>query len=288
MARSPWRTVLGAALLVTAVAVRTSAEGPAEYAVIPLAEAGAIEGTCSLERAVAPPSWPEVPEKVPSSRCECDPAVGPADRWLVDGTLVADCLVQVEGIRRGKDWPEPLRAAERTARVTFRGCRYEPHVQWVRAGTQVALANLAETCDLSAHLYRADGATQANVGVGPGQTLADVAHLFLDVPGVYALRCHGHPGLNASIVVADHPYVAGPTRTDGRYRIEGVPPGTYDVTCWHEGFSATPKVVDGRLVRWTYDPDVTVRRRVTVAAGATARLDFVLPVPERTAPAPGR
>jgi hypothetical protein len=258
----------------------TSAEEGGGYRVVPLAATGSIVGTCSLERAVPRPKAPVgVQPRAPTPSCGCgDPMVGPSDRVLAHGLLLADCVVQVEGIRAGKDWPEPVRDDERLAQVVFRGCRYEPHVQWLRAGTQVAILHGEDVCEVNAHLYREDGSTQANFGVAPRVVMADVAQMFLTLPGVYALRCDMHPGLNASLVVVDHPYVAGPTRIDGRYRIDDVPPGTHDVVCWHEGWDATPQVRDGRVLAWRYDPDVRVRRSVTVVAGETARLDFVLPV----------
>jgi hypothetical protein len=53
-----------------------------------------------------------------------------------------------------------------------------------------------------------------------------------------------------------HPFFAI-TDTDSRYRINNVPPGTYNVVAWNEGVASDP-------------------RPVTVGAGAIAELDFTL------------
>lgn len=40
--------------------------------------------------------------------------------------------------------------------------------------------------------------------------------------------------MSAFILVFSHPYFAT-TDADDRYRIDGIPPGTYTVAAWHEG-----------------------------------------------------
>ena len=47
------------------------------------------------------------------------------------------------------------------------------------------------------------------------------------------------------------------TDSDGRYRINNVPAGTYNMVSWNEGVTSDPKPV-------------------TVSAGAIAELDFTL------------
>jgi hypothetical protein len=40
--------------------------------------------------------------------------------------------------------------------------------------------------------------------------------------------------MNAFIMVFNHPFHAT-TDDESRYRIDNIPPGTYNVTAWHEG-----------------------------------------------------
>ena len=55
-----------------------------------------------------------------------------------------------------------------------------------------------------------------------------------DTPGIVRVFCDIHSHMSAFVLVFGHPYFAT-TETDGRYRIDNVPPGTYNVVAWHEG-----------------------------------------------------
>jgi plastocyanin len=77
-----------------------------------------------------------------------------------------------------------------------------------------------------------------------------------DNPGIVRVFCEIHSHMNAFILVFGHPFFAM-TDTDGRYRIENVPPGTYSVVAWNEGTFSEPKTV-------------------TVPDGANAELDFAV------------
>jgi hypothetical protein len=62
--------------------------------------------------------------------------------------------------------------------------------------------------------------------------------------------------MNAFILVFGHPFFST-TDNEGRYRINNVPAGTYNVIAWNEGTASDPKAI-------------------TIAAGAVAELDFTL------------
>jgi len=77
-----------------------------------------------------------------------------------------------------------------------------------------------------------------------------------DHPGIVRVFCEIHSHMSAFIVVLSHPYFAA-TGADGRYRIENVPPGEYDVVVWTDGKERSKK-------------------RVRVSPAGTAELDFVV------------
>jgi plastocyanin len=77
-----------------------------------------------------------------------------------------------------------------------------------------------------------------------------------DRAGIVRVFCDIHSHMNAFILVFSHPFFAV-TDVDGRYRIDNVPPGTYNVIAWNEGTPSDPKPV-------------------TVADGGIAELDFTL------------
>ena len=51
--------------------------------------------------------------------------------------------------------------------------------------------------------------------------------------GLIKVYCHIHSHMSASIMVFDHPFFTIP-RADGTFAIDDVPPGTYQVSAWHE------------------------------------------------------
>jgi plastocyanin len=77
-----------------------------------------------------------------------------------------------------------------------------------------------------------------------------------DKPGIVRVFCDIHSHMNAFILVFSHPFFAL-TNAEGRYGIENVPPGTYNVIAWNEGTASEPKPA-------------------TVPDGGVAELDFTL------------
>jgi plastocyanin len=80
--------------------------------------------------------------------------------------------------------------------------------------------------------------------------------VVFDRSGIVRVFCDIHSHMNAFILVFDHPFFAV-TDAEGRYRIDNVPPGSYNVIAWNEGLSSDPS-------------------RVTVPDGGAATLDFAL------------
>jgi Carboxypeptidase regulatory-like domain len=91
-------------------------------------------------------------------------------------------------------------------------------------------------------------------------------------PGVIRVVCDAHPHMSAWMIVHDSPYYAV-TDERGAFRIDGIPPGSYKVTMWHEGFRPRGLDKDGRPL---YDEPRTVTKDVTIAPRATATVDFEL------------
>jgi plastocyanin len=62
-----------------------------------------------------------------------------------------------------------------------------------------------------------------------------------DRPGIVRVFCDIHSHMNAFILVFNHPFFAV-TDADGRYRIDNIPPGFYNVVAWNEGLASEPRV----------------------------------------------
>jgi len=79
--------------------------------------------------------------------------------------------------------------------------------------------------------------------------------------GVVKVYCHIHSEMAATILIFDHRLYATPA-TSGSFVIDAVPPGTYQLSAWHERIGETTKPIK-------------------VVAGEDASVEFSLPVVEK-------
>ncbi|MDE0343570.1 MAG: carboxypeptidase regulatory-like domain-containing protein [Deltaproteobacteria bacterium] len=132
------------------------------------------------------------------------------------------------------------------------GCRFAPHVQAAQVGSTLLLLN----SDPILH--------DAHARLGPRTVFNDGLPWWrrvkrtLDRPGLLKIICElHHAWMSAYIVVWPNPFFAV-TDSTGRYRIDGIPPGTYEARFWHERLGVAS-------------------RRVVVEAGVQRRVDLLLP-----------
>lgn len=131
--------------------------------------------------------------------------------------------------------------------------QFIPHVLPVLIGTTVKFLN----SDPTAHNVFSGDYEKFNLGTwAQGQTKDHVFDKCAKFPCVYATLCRVHAEMEGYVVVLQNPYFAVSAK-DGHYAIPNLPPGKYDVAVWH------PKL-KGKS------------QPVTVTAGASAALDFVL------------
>jgi hypothetical protein len=85
--------------------------------------------------------------------------------------------------------------------------------------------------------------------------------------------------MHAQILAFDHPYAYGPTAVDGRYVLDDVPPGDYEVVCWHGPFTLEAvEQPDGRPT-YRFGPPLEVVQKVTVPPRGRVTADFLLDPP---------
>jgi plastocyanin len=142
-----------------------------------------------------------------------------------------------------------FRPPAKTALMDQKGMTFVPHILAVQKGTTVVFHN---SDAVSHNIFTPDG-DKYNLGSwGQGKS---TPHAFNTV-GVFHQLCNVHPEMGAVIVVLDNPYFAV-TGADGKFQIEGVPPGTYTLKTWSEK-----------------GPETT--RQVTVTAAAPTNLHIEL------------
>ena len=195
------------------------AGGALAYESVPVDNGGAILGSVTVKGpAPAPASIPVTknPETCGSSKLAEDLIVGKT------GGL-KNAVVYLRDIQKGK-------AIVATAPVlNQRKCVYEPHVQAVAKSTNLIVRN-GDPVMHNVHATMVDGRLVFNIGM-PGDQ---------DVPkklrreGLAVVICDaGHTWMKAYIYIFEHPYFAV-TGEDGAFRLDAVPPGTYELVVWHE------------------------------------------------------
>lgn len=125
---------------------------------------------------------------------------------------------------------------------------YVPHVIAVQKGTTIDFPN----SDIVRHnvFSPPECCQQFNLGTyDEGVVKTATFDESCEVP----LLCNVHEGMLAFVLVLDNPYFSV-TGSDGAFKIENVPPGTYKLTAWHEKLMNITK-------------DVTVKSGKTVSVG---------------------
>lgn len=181
---------------------------------------------------------------------------------LVLGTEsgVKDSVVLLEGVGRGK-------RGDADVVLDNRQCGFVPHVAAMMAGRRARVKNSDSLVHASHGLM--GGSTVFNVALPHKGEEVDITRR-LTKPGIVRVVCDVHPNMLAWLVVHRNPYVAV-TDEQGAFRIDGIPPGTYRVTMWHEGFRPKGHDRDGRPL---YSGPVTETRDLTLVPRATATVDF--------------
>jgi plastocyanin len=122
---------------------------------------------------------------------------------------------------------------ERRARMVQHHERFSPHVLAIVAGTWVDFPNNDRTYH---NVFSLSKTRDFNLGrYAAGQSKA----VRFERPGIVRVFCDIHSHMSAFILVFAHRYFAV-TDDEGRYRLDGVPPGTYTVLVWNETVHGDP------------------------------------------------
>ena len=200
------------------------------------AQTGSVTGTVTTTGKGLSPVRVTIDQKVCGNEL-------PDEAIVVDGQgRLANAVVTLTGVKR---------AAPAEAAVTNEKCRFAPRVQLISSKTAV------RTTSKDPILHT------TNAQLENGRTLFNVA---LPVPGIninkpiaatgpVRLSCNTHPWMRGWMIVTDE--AAAVSGGDGRFTIDNVPPGAYELRVWHEALKGAPQ-------------------KITVAAGKPTEVSLTL------------
>jgi hypothetical protein len=144
-------------------------------------------------------------------------------------------------------WP----AEPQPAVINNKGCLFSPRVQLARPKIPVTITSEDNVLHTT-HLYDARNRTLFNIAI-PFAGMKTQRPVPFD--GVMRLECDSHNWMRGWLFVTDD--MAAVTGPDGGFTFDGVPPGTYQLSVWHEKLTGDPQTV-------------------TVGAGETTEVTFSL------------
>ena len=188
---------------------------------------------------------------------------------------VRNVVVLLEGVTEGKPFSLSV------PRVEARDCRFLPFTTVVRSGHGIEVVNMDPVMhDIQAYetstamgtrvLFNSPlsfnrrhhrGDLHATHDHRPGESLVRQFQLSKK-RRTFVMQCGFHAYMQSWAIAVDNPYYVL-TDENGRFFLEDVPPGTYDLRAWHPGIKQV------------------VKQQVTIEPGENLTVDFQLPSPGR-------
>lgn len=215
------------------------------------ASAGSVAGTVTFDGKV-PTLKPLDMNADPACAAKHTAPVLPDMLVLGSGNTMANIFVQVKNPPAGEH-----KAPATPVVIDQKGCRYEPHVAGVMVGQPVLFKNSDGV------LHNVHGLPKQNreFNIGMPPTLKEKEQTFNKPEPLFPVKCDVHPWMQAFVAVMTHPFFAV-TGKDGKFKIDNLPAGSYDLEAWHEKLG-------------------TQTAKVTVDASGTATASFTFKTPAK-------
>jgi hypothetical protein len=266
------RRVISHYLLLTFFVASTCAGfSQSGYRVVTVSDGGTITGTVKWSGTV--PHALDFPITKDPQICDPDSKKSVDLERLVIGPQggLANTVVYLKNISSGKamDLPEQRRHLDQ------KHCRYIPHILLVAENASLSMMS----SDATLHTIHMDGAASFNL---PFPFTDRPITRTMSTPGLVHLRCNGgHVWMNAEMMVVPHPYYAV-TDESGRFEFTEVPPGTYQIVAWHEGWGLAGKeqaydvLTEHAVQRPVFTEPRTWEKSVTVSGNQVSTVSFLI------------
>ncbi len=264
-----WSCILAISLLVLAGG---SEAAFAEYEVIDVSNGGTIKGVASWKGKI--PTIPPLAVKADLDTCgETSPSpvlkVDPKTKGL------QNVLVYLEQVENGKAPAEKYwlhMGKDESGKVAdTEVCQFKEHILPFVRTQQVAIINFDPILH-NPHFFTDKHGSVFNVAMPTANKEVDKTLLRAQGVGL-AYQCDVHVHMSGYAAGLDHPYFAL-TDAEGKFEISGVPPGTYTLVAWHEGY----KIEKMASSRPLYDEPHIIQMTVDVKSKATLEEHFEFPV----------
>jgi len=196
---------------------------------------GVVSGRIVFEGEIPPKKKLKIDSEQAKGCCPVGVAVDDTDlSLLIDEETRGLANVVVTLKVPGVEVPLP----EKPLVLDQKGCRFEPHVLIVPAGAKVSILNS------DAILHNIHTASFKNKSINLAIDAGGSTVVKLDKAEPIKVSCDYHPWMKCMLYVTDatHWALSG---ARGEFFVEGVPPGTYEVTLWHETLGRTKAQVTG-------------------------------------------
>jgi plastocyanin len=139
---------------------------------------------------------------------------------------VKDAVVWIEVVKGGKEWSKALDEVQ----MDQEGCTFRPHVAVMKAGGKIKFLNSDPVLhNVNSFPENNPPITASILAKGQGRP----AIRTVKNPDTIKITCDAHKWMSAWVIVRDNPYFAL-TDAEGRFEIDGIPPGNYELRYWHE------------------------------------------------------
>lgn len=146
-------------------------------------------------------------------------------KWGKNDTL-QNVVVYVSKVLPERKWTMPKEDAE----LHQLGCVYRPHVQVIRTGQTLKIINDDNTLHV---LNFAPKPPLPPLPVVQQPVQGLIFKVRLKQTGELFIKCNVHAWMSAYVHILDHPFHAI-TGEEGTFEINGLPPGKYELSTWHE------------------------------------------------------
>lgn len=148
---------------------------------------------------------------------------------------MGNVFVHITGGLSNNNYPSPSEPVI----FTQEGCLYSPHVLAVMAGQPIKILNP----DGILHNVHALPKVNEEFNLAMPKFREETTKVFDKVEITpFPIKCDVHPWMGAWISVLDHPFFCV-TKPEGKYSIDNLPAGTYEIEAWHEKLAAQKATV---------------------------------------------